>query len=365
MLSGFEVEFLPVGEGERSGDAILARWTEGDVHRVLVYDGGTKDSGQRLVDHIKSHYNTTHVDYLVNSHPDNDHASGLSVVLEQLTVGEVWMHRPWEHSATIREYFHDGRITDESLKVRLQEKMSAAYKVETLAHEMGVSVKEPFQGMHIGPFKVLSPEKDWYLHELVADFAKSPKKKEADESMFEAAASSMTKAFRSVVRLIAEAWDVEYLREDVETSAENESSVILFADFAGRGVMLTGDAGVQALKRANDYALSLGVYLPGALNFIQVPHHGSRNNVSTSVLDSIIGLRQNENELKFTKTAFVSAGATSETHPRRMVVNAFIKRGVRVYKTKGNTIRHNYKMPIRNWGPIEALPVSKEVEEWD
>ncbi|HDS0962072.1 hypothetical protein PshuTeo2_21000 [Pseudomonas hunanensis] len=365
ILSSFEVEFIPVGEGERSGDAILARWTEGDVHRVMVYDGGTKASGQRLVDHIKSHYKTTRVDYVVNSHPDNDHASGLSVVLEQLSVGEVWMHRPWDHSQIIRDYFHDGRITDESLKVRLQEKMAAAYKIETLAVEKGIPIKEPFQGMNIGPFKILSPEKDWYLHELVADFAKSPKKKESLESMMESAASTMTKAFQSVIRLIAEAWDMEYLRENVETSAENESSVILFADFAGRGVMLTGDAGVQALKRANDYALSQGIYLPGVLNFIQVPHHGSRNNVSTSTLDSIIGLRQNEEELQYTKTAFVSSGAKSETHPRRMVVNAFNKRGVKVYKTNGNTIRHHYKMPTRNWGPIEALPISKEVEAWD
>ena len=51
-----------------------------------------------LVDHIKEHYGTTHVDYVVSAHPDADHASGLEVVLEELTVGEVWVHCPWEYA---------------------------------------------------------------------------------------------------------------------------------------------------------------------------------------------------------------------------------------------------------------------------
>jgi len=47
--------------------------------RCLCVDGGTKESDQALVDHIKKYYGTSCVDYVVNSHPDADHASGLSV----------------------------------------------------------------------------------------------------------------------------------------------------------------------------------------------------------------------------------------------------------------------------------------------
>jgi glyoxylase-like metal-dependent hydrolase (beta-lactamase superfamily II) len=103
---GYEVDFFPVGSGDKSGDAIVLRYGEPGSYKVMVVDGGTKESVQKIVDHIKEHYGTTHVDYLVNTHPDADHASGLGVVLEQLTVGEVWVHRPWEYAEEIRHWFN-------------------------------------------------------------------------------------------------------------------------------------------------------------------------------------------------------------------------------------------------------------------
>ena len=54
---GFEIDFLPVGEGEKSGDAIALRYGNLSGTRseqtVLVVDGGTLDSGAALVDHVK------------------------------------------------------------------------------------------------------------------------------------------------------------------------------------------------------------------------------------------------------------------------------------------------------------------------
>lgn len=53
--SGYEIDFLPVGNGERSGDAIAIRYGSQDNYKIMVYDGGTKESGQALVDHIKKY----------------------------------------------------------------------------------------------------------------------------------------------------------------------------------------------------------------------------------------------------------------------------------------------------------------------
>ena len=54
---GYEVDFLPVGEGEKSGDAISFRFGNLLVdlaqQTVFVIDGGFKSSGQALVDHIR------------------------------------------------------------------------------------------------------------------------------------------------------------------------------------------------------------------------------------------------------------------------------------------------------------------------
>jgi len=179
--AGYEIDFLPVGNGERSGDAIAVRYGSQGKYKVLIYDGGTKESGQALVNHVRTYYGTTFVDHVSNSHPDSDHASGLSVVLEQLSVGELWMHRPWGYSSVILDYFRDGRITNNSLAEYLKKNVAAAYALEKIAEEKGIPVQEPFMGAQIGGFFVLSPERGWYIHQLIPEFEKSPDQKKAEE----------------------------------------------------------------------------------------------------------------------------------------------------------------------------------------
>lgn len=280
------------------------------------------------------------------------------------------MHQPWNYSSVILDYSKDGRITDNSLAERLKETMSAAYKLEQLAEELDIPVYEPFQGSSIGDFVVLSPEKNWYIHELIADFEKSPEQKKAEESAAlnytERLLKSMAEAAKKAVSWVAEHWHIESLREDVETSAENESSVVLYGYIDKRGILLTGDAGVRALTATADYVESRGVSLPESLKFIQVPHHGSRNNVCTSVLDKIVGSRKAIDDGNATKTAFVSAGKESTTHPRNAVVNAFIRRSAKVFPTKGQTKWHHHNMPDReDFSPVDSLGFSNVVESWD
>lgn len=365
MYEAYEIDFLPVGNGERSGDAICMRYGTPGNYKVLVYDGGTKESGAKLVEHIRQHYGTTHVDYVVCSHPDADHASGLLVVLEKLTVGQLWMHRPWEYSADIRRYFKDGRITDASLAERLKDKMAAAYALEELALSKGIPLYEPFQGAQIGAFYVMSPGSEWYVHTLIPDFAKSPEKKKASD-FSESLLKSLYASAKNAVASIAESWGFETLREDVSTSAENESSVVLYGVIADRGILLTGDAGVQALSATATYAESNGVSLPNTLKFAQIPHHGSRNNVSPSVLDRLIGPKTYSPVTDARLTAFVSSAEGSETHPRKMVVNGFIRRGAKVIATKGQSKWHHYNTTWRaGWVTVESMPFFPEVESWD
>ena len=52
----------------------------------MVIDGGTLDSGERLVNHIKTRTGPAGSHLVVSTHPDGDHSSGLTVVLEELEV---------------------------------------------------------------------------------------------------------------------------------------------------------------------------------------------------------------------------------------------------------------------------------------
>lgn len=183
----YEIDFLPVGNGEGSGDAIAMRWWSGkwskDKQKVMVIDGGTKDSGQKLVAHIDKYYQADFIDYVVNTHPDQDHASGLAVVLEELEVGELWMHRPWRYAKEIVDFVSDlenpfkidGRITINSLEKRFKEDCYPSAKVlEEIAESKRIEIKEPYAGAQIGGcFTVLSPTKDWHLFELIPNSKKN------------------------------------------------------------------------------------------------------------------------------------------------------------------------------------------------
>lgn len=363
---GYEIDVLAVGDGEKNGDAIAIRFGTFGAYQVLIYDGGTKDSGAALVEHVKTHYQTSRVDYVVNSHPDRDHASGLSVVLEELEVGELWMHQPWDYSDEICHYFHDGRITDNSLAERLKEKMTAAYELEKLAEAKGIPVYEPFAGAVIGGyFQILSPTRDWYVHTLIPEFNKSPQQKLMESASNESI--GFGEFFRGIaqkaIQWINEDWWEETLKDDVSTSAENESSVILYASFADRGILLTGDAGIRALDAAATYAESQLINLPSKITFAQIPHHGSRHNVSTPVMNRVFGnICSQENAPR--RHAIASVGKKCESHPRKVVSNAFVRRGFKVNKTKGMSIRYPFNMPSRNgWNVApESILFSSEVE---
>ncbi len=120
----YEIDYIPVGEGEKSGDAICLRYGNLTGPRseqtVIVIDGGDKKAGEAMVTHIRSYYNTSDVDYVISTHPDGDHASGLCIVLEELKVGALLMHRPWEHAADIKDSFSDGRWTARGLGEKIE-----------------------------------------------------------------------------------------------------------------------------------------------------------------------------------------------------------------------------------------------------
>lgn len=367
---GIEIDFLPVGNGDSSGDAIAVRWGIPGDYRVLVYDGGTRESGIALANHVLEHYDTCRVDHVVSSHPDADHASGLSVVLEHLDVQRLWLHRPWAYSPLIRHYFDDGRITVTSLAARLQDRMRAAHDLEVIARRRGIPIEEPFAGKAIGPFEVLSPSHDWYVHALVPAFEKSPEATTnrplgpppASAGIIGALALAPT----AIGRWLVENCFFETLRDDVTTTAENESSVVLYGNFAGHGVLLTGDAGVEALRRTAMTAEYWGLDLPGTLKFMQIPHHGSRHNVSTAALDRLIGPRQGFTGIPPDRVAYASAGKDSKSHPRQAVMNAFWRRGFQPFATRGSGLRYSYQMPPRpGWGPVTPVAFAERVETWD
>jgi beta-lactamase superfamily II metal-dependent hydrolase len=342
--NSLEIDFLAVGEGKKSGDAIALRYGNLSGPRseqtVVIIDGGTKDSGQRLVEHVRQHYGTTDVDIVFSTHGDIDHVSGLTVVLEGLTVKTLSMHQPWNHAPAICNLF-EGRPTTAHLSNKLQKALSLARELEGIAKRRGIPIVEPFAGVGNPVLKILGPSKEYYQL-LLADFEATPDSLPALAALF----SKATEKVGDVISYAAESLNIETLTDEGVTSSENNSSVILLVQLPTYKFLFTADAGIPALSRAADYASSQGWDL-STLDGWQIPHHGSKRNVGPTILKRIKG-----------KSGFISVGPEgAPKHPAKKVTNALIRRGSSVYATQGTGFRHHHNAPPRDGWNASVTPI--------
>jgi beta-lactamase superfamily II metal-dependent hydrolase len=359
----FEIDFLDV-ETDKSGDAIALRYELNGATRIHVVDGGFQETGEALAKHINEYYgNPNHIDHVVATHPDGDHAGGLRTILEEFQVGALWMLRPWLFAGEIIGRF-ENVMTVENLQKRLKTCYPNIAALETIAQERNIPIFAPFQGTAIGAFTVLAPTKARYL-DLVVTSERTPESTdEAAKAALTSLAELLGKAAAKVVEFAKAAWGVEVFASE-ETSPENEMSVVQYASLCNNRLLLTADAGLAALSEAADYVQALGVALPGVDRF-QVPHHGSRRNVSTEVLDRWLGPRLKERPAKGQEkfTAIISSAKKDEDHPRKAVVRAMIHRGAKVIVTEGKTIQTHANAPVRpTWVAVEGLDYPDEQEQ--
>lgn len=358
----YELDFIGVNKKTDDATAIGIRWKNPDgSFTVGVFDGGTADYGETLKEHMKKYYfdgqDCGHIDFVICSHPHNDHASGLVTILENFDVGKLYMNCPWDYVDELYERVKDGRITKESLERRLREAYSKTDKLEQIARERGIKIYSVFEGDVIeNKLTALSPSKEFYL-DMIAESGKTP----AMESY--SLLHSAVQFVKKVINYIAESWGVDSIRENVETEPDNETSTVILGEMDDESFMLTGDVGIKGLTCAMDYADSVGKEIKENVTIYEIPHHGGRHNVSPSILNRMLGGIV-PRDVTIGKTALVCTGKDSD-HPKRMVVNAFLRRGVKVHNASGNTIQHHRgDMPARDWSTSEPLEFYDEVEEW-
>jgi len=365
-----EIEFLAVGENTKAGDAIVVRYGEVDAYKLMLVDGGHAETGDNIVAHLKKHFGPPPVlEHVVLTHSDADHASGLRTVLQEIKVQNLWLHVPWLLAEKSRSLFKDKRWTQDGLNKKIKEEYNIIAEIFDLAQAKGCKMYYPFSGYSVGPFKVLSPSHEEYRY-LLPQFDKTPDPDQeaiAAADMWLGKESVMTKLVEAAKAALqswtTESWDNERLKDGGTTSASNESSVVLHGSFENGNVLLTGDAGIKGLTWAANKADALNLPLQ-KFSFVQIPHHGSRRNVGPTILTRLLGNKQQENDpTRF--TAFVSAPKDDEQHPRRIVLNAFKRRGAKVIATQGECKIYYGGFPKRDgYVSAEAVPFYTKVEEY-
>lgn len=157
--------------------------------------------------------------------------------------------------------------------------------------------------------------------------------------------------FEKAINWVEETLNIELLDESGETSAENRSSSVILLQLDGEKYLFTGDSGIESLKKVVEYAEENLIDI-SKVRFFQVPHHGSKRNVSPTVLNAIR-----------CETAFISAAKDAPKHPAKKVTNALKRRNSKVYTTNGHTLSHHNNASRAGWYAAPEVPFYYQVEE--
>jgi beta-lactamase superfamily II metal-dependent hydrolase len=320
---GIEVDMLSLGNAD---SLLVTNWANGVPSRVLI-DGGKKGDAEQVLAFLKAR-GVKYVDHVLCSHPHDDHAGGLPDIIasKDFAFGQAWMHLPWNHvdipalSAAIAR----GETSAKRVVKIIRGSMQSSKAIVAAVQRRGKPLQEPFQGQAIGFMTVCGPSMTYY-QELLKEFTDFQKLVAMEEALAEDDQQNLLEDVLGRTAFgneLLEKTAAEGELGAAPTQPENNSSSILGAVFGNRKLLLTADAGVPALERASEaYDLS-------GLEWMQIPHHGSRRNVSKELITYFSP-----------KTACVSADGTRK-HPRRAVVNAFKAVGTSVYSTHYPTATH-------------------------
>lgn len=299
ILTGLEIEMLPLG----NADCILVTGWEGNFPTRVLIDGGNKGDFDKVRSFLDNS-GISHIDHVVCSHPHDDHAGGLLEIAQDrsLTIGKAWMHLP-----LLNHPLFGSRLMFESYKKsergkEILETLETIENLEATFNFRNVPIYEPFLGNAIAFLTVCGPAQLFYKNQL-AQFIKKKK-----------IASHLQEAIDRVASVEEESASLD---NNPLTSPENNCCPILATAIQGKKFVFTADAGVQALQVAR-FAKS---NLLKDCTWLQVPHHGSRRNM-TPALVAFFSPR----------IAYISSEG-SHKHPSRAVVNAFKNSGTVVYST--------------------------------
>lgn len=360
--SGFEIDLLPIGNGMKSGDCITFRYGNlfagGDKQMVVLVDGGYGNNVDKLKKHLRDYYKCVDsdgkivIDLVIVTHPDEDHVSGLAKLSEdeEVIIKNVWTHIPWKELNV--NWFKDGRITSNSLEQRLESAFSSLLKfVSNTSSCKYLGAYGDIECNLGGKYLLLSPDSELYK-KCIAHCGKKDIPAASDEipAMKYPDKSSKTdliekeKYVRNAIK-----WDY-----DEGTSPINESSMVFIFQYLNYKILFTGDAGREALENAIKNAKERGIPL-NDFNIIKMPHHGSRKNVTPSIMT----------QLKGTNTrCYISCVADDlGHHPSMRLVNMLKEKNFVVLSTSGSTLHWGNNAPDRGWEKADELPVYDEIEK--
>ena len=341
-----EIDVLPASNETKGADSILLRFgtfsydSVPNKQTVILIDGGYKENAENIKKHLDSFYDTKTIDLLICTHPDADHINGLLELLndEKIIINKALVHNPWKFKYAINRKSNNDKTTPNSIEKRLEKSLSSLDDLLSKLDERKINTEFPFSG-HTefnGIIRILGPS-DSYYTSRVAEFPGMPNYVDWVDNY--------------KPEIVEYDENMNHFLDEVETSARNASSAIVLFEYEGFKTLFTGDAGVESIECAIDYAVKNNINLKN-LNYFQLPHHGSIKNISKKITDKIIAIEY-----------FVSAPSNSEDHPSKLLLNYFqYKLNKKVFHVSKNILCISKNAPSRNWNTAESVPKYNKVQ---
>ncbi len=318
----------------KDADALVINYHDGLRWWTAVVDAGNVGDSSKVKPYVRHIENGKYViDYAFCTHPDKDHKGGFFDLLTDraVIITNFYIRRP---DLVVAKDYRRLRYPMGQLEACAK----ATYNHPTDANRNLIdeanrysNLVEPSLGNDVPgmPLMMIGPTPQFFqnaCYEMALDFAEL-----ADEANFEQYAEDELPSDE----------DAQSVMDEVkEESPTNKSSLILLFHPAGRNFLLAGDSCSAALK---DAAESYPRSLQGCT--LKVPHHGSKHNLTTEVIDLLRPV-----------SAVISAKG-SKKHPNRAVVH-FLSKHCNVYCTsKSGTLTYQ-SAPVNN--PATALRTKQE-----
>lgn len=332
----YEYEVLKVGDA----DAILIRHYINGEPFIILIDAGNASDAAIIKKHLENYYDSNYIDLAICTHPDSDHKDGFFDLLQDddIKIERFWLTDPAQYldANDIKLYRNEENATKAVRKI-WQKSTDPNLNLIDLALKKCTMVESVTDGVEhpILPISIVGPSDEYYA-EVVKIMVANYGIKTYEDSSKEA----YDDAFK-----IDEDDIKSVIDSEEDPSPYNASSlIILYEPGDGKRLLFAGDANTTSLQMMlNKYKWLRNV------DFLKVPHHGSRRNLNTSIIEDLSP-----------KNSSISA-AGNKKHPSGRLVYWLAKYGD-VYSTHiCNSYMHyqSATMPKRK-GTVNLIPLKRK-----
>lgn len=331
----YEFEVLKLGDA----DAIfIGHFDKEDKRHVILIDAGNFSDGERIKNHLVEKYNTKTIDLAICTHPDGDHKGGFFYLLndDEIKIKEFWLTDPAQFISD--EDIKSGGGNNSRRKVRdIWENPDNAKEnlIDLIVNHCDKALSVVSGAKHSSfPITIVAPTKNYYKEvakQMIEEYGVK-KYRKSYTGKYDEAAKVNDEDAKSVID-----------KENDDPSPYNASSLVVsYQPDEKTTILIAGDANRASLTQMlKDYPnLKKGVTL------FKAPHHGSKHNLTTVLIDDI----------KPRKTYISAAG--NDKHPNNSIVYWLSKYGD-VYSTHkcNGYIRFHPGVPSRegdkSLGPLK------------